>query len=135
MNKVTVTKAQMEAVVAQRDLHAKGLNNVIHSLINNARFHSENSPLSDMSLEQVVLTWHGHVKVSPNYVSFDEAKKALGDGKHVICEFKDKKYEHYMFDGVVFSRNMLRNTGTLIEWYDIWDQIFLGEWSIVGDNQ
>ena len=136
MSKITVSKKQMAAVNLIKRDKLYSLEELINTLVEDGLliFSNDRSGINNMTTEQIVLAWHGYAEVEPEFVSFDEAKKALEDEKHVTCEFNNKKYEYYMFDGIVFSKNMKRNTGTLIEWYDIWDQIFFGKWSIAGDT-
>ena len=133
MNKVTVTKSQMKAIKQQRDVCRIGLDNIIKGSIHGF-FGGASTPLHHMNVEQIVLAWHGHAEVEPEYVSFEEAKKALEDGKNVVCEFNDKKYEYYMRDGIVNTKNMIRNTGNIAGWHDMWDQILGGKWTIESEN-
>jgi len=125
MNKVTVTKQQMEAVIAQRDLHAKGLKNVISSLLNGAKFHSESAPLNDMSLEQIVLAWHGHAEIEKEYVSIDEAMKASDDGS--LVSFHPK--EGSKITGLLHRKLKDNWLGD----YSL-KELIKGKWSIEGDN-
>jgi len=78
MNKVTVTKLQMEAIKRQRHVGVK-LDDVIKVSIHN-NFVGVSASLNDMSIEQIVLAWHGHAEIEINYVSFDEAAKAYDEG-------------------------------------------------------
>jgi len=126
MNKVTVTKKEMTAIKVQRDLYVKVLKNVISSLIRGGKFHSESAPLNDMSLERIVLAWHGYAEVENEYVSFYEAMKAHDDGSLVSfhpkegskitgmlrCKLKENWFGNY-------TLNELRN----------------GKWSIEGGNR
>ena len=74
MNKITVTKSQMEAIEHQRDCGIS-LDNVIKYYFGGA-----GTPLQHMSIEQIVLAWHGYAEVEKEYVTFDEAMKAHDEG-------------------------------------------------------
>ena len=89
MNKVTVTKVQLEAVELKRD-RGISLDNVIKYYFGGA-----DTPLHHMSVEQIVLAWHGHAEVEQEYVSFDEAYKARKEGKEVLFHINGLAYELY----------------------------------------
>ena len=126
MNKVTVTKKEMSAIEAQRDTHAKGLKNVLSSLLNGAIFHSESEPINHMNVEQIVLAWHGYAEVKPEYVSFDEAMKAHDDGSLVSFHPKEGS-KITVLHQVILKSSWLGN-------YSL-RSLREGNWSIEGDNQ
>ena len=95
MNKVTVTKAEMEAIEIQRDKWNHYLK-VVLEFKQNGNFRNEvNRSLNEMTIEQIVLAWHGYAEIEPEYAGFDEAMKALSKG--------ETTYYHYtlpsLFDG------------------------------------
>ena len=80
MNKVMVTKKQMEIINRCKGfVDYDNLKNLLH-IKKTGEFRGWVHPLNDMSIEQIVLAWHGHIEVSPEYVSFDEAMKAHDGG-------------------------------------------------------
>ena len=125
MNKVTVTKKEMSAIEAQRDMHAKGLKNVLSSLLNGAIFHSESAPINDMTAEQIVLAWHGHVEVEPEYISFEEAFRAFKDRKKITLHYPNGKKDWFSH---------------VLDWQQrevspSFHEMVNGKWTIEGDNQ
>jgi len=87
MNKVTVTKLQMEAIEMQI---AEGEN--LDDIIEDSRHYNFGglwAPLNNMSVEQIVLAWHGYAEIEKEYVSFDEAMKAHYDGSLVSFHPKE----------------------------------------------
>ena len=100
MSNATVTEKEMEAIKDQRDCLKRSLNTVIKaSFYENITFLEQSEPLNRMSAEQIVLAWHGHIKVEQNFVSFDEAMVASDEGKTVYfhseydCVKRIKQYE------------------------------------------
>ena len=82
MNKVTVTKLQMEAIKIQKVISDMKLKHVLgHAREKN--FCGVSEAINLMSEEQIVLAWHGYAEVENEYVSFDEAMKAHDDGSLV----------------------------------------------------
>jgi len=101
MSNATVTEKEMEAIKDQRDCLKRSLNTVIKaSFYENITFLEQSEPLNRMSAEQIVLAWHGHIKVEQNFVSFDEAMVASDEGKTVYFHSEDgdvksiKQYEY-----------------------------------------
>ena len=90
MNKVTVTKVQLEAVERLRNVFGTSLNDVIKYSIRK-NFIGFSEPLYHMSVEQIVLAWHGHAEVELEYVCFDEAVKARREGKRVLLHAINRK--------------------------------------------
>jgi len=125
MNKVTVTKKEMEAIERQKVMSDMKLKYALgHAREKN--FCAASESINSMSEEQIVLAWHGYAEIEKEYVSFDEAMKAHDDGSLVNfhpkegskitgmlrCKLKENWFGNY-------TLNELRN----------------GKWSIVGDNQ
>ena len=124
MNKVKVTKLQMEAIKRQRDDVGESLKTVL-AYVRVKNFCGGGEPINFMSEEQIVLAWHGHVEIENEYVSFDEAMKAHDNGDLVsfqisqhfkITESHHRKLKDSWLGG--YSLNDLRK----------------GKWSIEGDN-
>ena len=89
MSKVTVTESQMGSIKRQRDEYGWHLEEVLE-IKQNGKFKKEsNRSLNEMSIEQIVLAWYGHVNVEPEKVDFFEAMKALKVGKAVMLHQKD----------------------------------------------
>jgi len=88
MKKVMVTKAEMEAIERQRD-NGVTLNAVLIFLKNHKSNQEINKQISSMSVEQIVLAWHGYAEIEKEYASFDEAMKASDEGK--IVDFYSKE--------------------------------------------
>ena len=123
MNKVTVTKSQMKAIKQQRDVCRIGLDNIIKGSIHGF-FGGASTPLHHMSVEQIVLAWHGHAEVDREYVSFDEAMKAHDDGS--LVSFHPK-------EGSKITESLLnRLKDGWLGGYSL-KQLRKGKWSIVGE--
>jgi len=82
MNKITVTKSQMEAIERQKVISDMKLKHALgHAREKN--FCGVSEAINLMSEEQIVLAWHGYAEVEKEYVSFDEAMKAYDKG-HLV---------------------------------------------------
>jgi len=128
MNKVTVTELQMNAIKRLRDDIGKSLENVIAYARGN-NFCGSSELINLMSTEQIVLAWHGHVEVEKEYVSFDEAMKALKDEKNTVhFHFADDVIE--IWNERQVNDSMQNNSSVEIYWRDLVN----GKWSIKGDN-
>jgi len=82
MNKVTVTKKEMEAIESVKDNPVCELKYVLKHA-RQGLYGATGKLLNEMSEEQIVLAWHGYAEVENEYVSFDEAMKAHDDGSLV----------------------------------------------------
>ena len=123
MNKVTVTKLQMEAIERQRDDIGESLKTVLDYVrVNN--FCSGSEPMNLMSEEQIVLAWHGYAEIEKEYVSFYEALKAFEKGEKIIVYHKSGKTSW-------FSKILDQ---TEREASPSFHEIINLKWSIVGDN-
>ena len=119
MSIVEITHEQMEAIKDQRDHFEQHLSSVLRKLGDrNCKFVDKSEPINNMSVEQIVMAWHGHVEISPNYVSFDEAMKALKEGKSV--KFNNNNWFN--------SANDLEDGN--ISLYTDWSELLEGEWQI-----
>ncbi|WP_077621533.1 hypothetical protein [Sediminibacillus massiliensis] len=74
-------------------------------------------------------------RILPNYVSFEEAKAALEHGKHVVCEFLDRRYEYYLNGSKVCSQAGSKADVANFNWFELWDQIFEGKWTIKEESK
>ena len=82
MNKITVTKLQMDAIKRQMDDVGRSLKETLsYSKMKN--FCAASEVINIMSEEQIVLAWQGYAEVEKAYVSFDEAMKVYDDG-HLV---------------------------------------------------
>ena len=66
MNKVTVTKAEMKAIELRRDKHHERLNELLMFKQKNDLNDFETGisrQLNFMSIEQIVLAWHGYAEI------------------------------------------------------------------------
>ena len=97
MDKVTVTKEQMEAVRLIKEDKVCNLKNII-SIISRRGIDytgSVRSHANSMTLEQIILAWHGHVEIKPDikYVQMGEAMVASDEGYtvHFHSEVGDVK--------------------------------------------
>ena len=125
MNKVTVTRKQMEAVELEKCEGNMSVKNILyHASISN--FCDGSELINFMTTEQIVLAWHGYTEIEKEYVSFDEAMKVYDEG-HLVSfhpkrgskitgSFGNKLKDAWLGD---YSLDALRN----------------GKWSIEGDNQ
>ena len=129
MNKVTVTKKEMEAIERQKVMSDMKLKYALgHAREKN--FCAASESINSMSEEQIVLAWHGHIEVSPEYVSFDEAMKALKDEENTVhFYFADDVIE--IWNERQVNDSMQNNSSVEIYWRDLVN----GKWSIEGDNQ
>ena len=124
MNKITVTKLQMDAIKRQRDDIGESLKTVLDYVrVNN--FCSGSEPMNLMSEEQIVLAWHGYAEVEKEYVTFDEAMKAYDEG-HLVS-FHPKRGSKI----TVSHQSVLK--GNWLGDYSL-KGLREGEWSIEGDN-
>ena len=133
MSKVTVTKAEMNAVKEQRDRYKRNLNEVIKIALGKSaeygKFCEGSEPLNYMSTEQIVLAWHSHVEVIPNikYVQMGEAMVASDKGETVYfhSEYGDVKRIKPTEAINVSIADMEINNETLMD-------LLRGKWSIEG---
>ena len=124
MNKVTVTKSQMDAIEVEKGEGKLSVKNILyHASINN--FCDESEAINFMSEEQIVLAWHGHAEVEPEYVYFFEAFKARKEGKKVLFHINGFTYELYPNDIIEKTWANRCSLTDLVE----------GKWSIEVDNQ
>ena len=125
MNKITVTKLQMDAIKRQRDGVGESLKTVL-AYVRAKNFYGGCESINIMSEEQIVLSWHGYAEIENEYVSFDEAMKAYDEG-HLVSfhpkigskingSFGNKLKDAWLGD---YSLDALRK----------------GKWSIEGDNR
>jgi len=130
MNKVTVTKLQMDAIEGCRDEYKASLRTVLdHAELES--FCKEGEPINNMTTEQIVLAWYGRADVGPEYFSFDEAMRALS--KDITI------YYHYTITvlGKVINRRLMINFETPLSYFgDIeWGNLVKGKFTIEGDNK
>lgn len=84
---IKVTREQMGAIEK-----AKSDGCVLNLIVTAAKvntFVSHLKPLNGLGAEQIVLAWHGHVEIEPQFVSFDEAMRASEKGK--LVDFHSKQ--------------------------------------------
>jgi len=124
MNKVTVTKSQMEAIERQRDGCVISLENVIKTSMHN-KFFGFSKPINLMSEEQIVLAWHGYAEIEKEYVSFYEALKAFEKGEKIIVYHKSGKTSWF---SKILDQTEREASPSFHEMINL-------KWSIVGDNQ
>ena len=123
MNKITVTREQMDAIEGCRD-NKKSLN-VTLSFARGKAFGGSCVCINDMTVEQIVLAWHGHAEVKLEYVCFDEAVKARREGKRVLIHVINRK--------VIFKTSVRLDScfiGTLTI-----NELLSAKYEIEGDNQ
>ena len=124
MNKVTVTKSQMEAIERQREVVKNDLSTTLSfSKMNN--FCKGSEPINNMTTEQIVLAWHGHVEVEKEYVSFDEAMKIYDEG-HLVS------FHHKIGSKITGPFGNKLKDARLGD-YSL-DTLRKGNWMIEGDN-
>lgn len=93
---VTVTKEQQEKINdCKRVQGTYPINKVIEMSLNRD-FLNWAETLNDMTPEQIVLAWHGHVEVEPEYVNLEEAIRA--DVKGDIVHFHPNKKSQLTFN-------------------------------------
>ena len=128
MNKVTVTREQMEVVKIIKA--ASSLKTALSSKVDkNDRFVNKYKIFNEMSIEQIVLAWHGYAEIEKEYVSFDEAMKALKDEENTVhFYFADDVIE--IWNERQVNDSMQNNSSVEIYWRDLVN----GKWSIEGDN-
>ena len=124
MNKVTVTKKEMEAIEIQRDKWNHYLKVVLEFKQNGNFRNGINRSLNEMSIEQIVLAWHGYVEVEPDYISFYEAFKVRKGGKKVLFHINGLTYE--LYPNSIIEKTWA-NKYSLTDLTD-------GKWSIEGAN-
>jgi len=128
MSKITVTKSQMEAIERQREVVKNDLSTTL-SFSKMKNFCAASEVINFMSTEQIVLAWHGYAGVENEYVSFDEAMKALKDEKNTVhFHFADDVIE--IWNERQVNDSMQNNSSVEIYWRDLVN----GKWSIKGDN-
>lgn len=121
---VKVTSKQMGAINAIRITYTlKMVLNVIGDKLNNFTDHYK--VLNYMTIEQIVLAWHGHAEVEPEFVSFDEAMRAKREGKIVKFHPSDIK--------TIQVNSALSLFNTKISSYSL-DELFNGKFTIEGDK-
>ena len=124
MDKVTVTKEQMEVV----NIIKVGISlekALVIKLDKKDRFISKYKSLNSMTAEQIALAWYGHAEVELEYVSFDEAMKAHDDGSLV---------SFHREEGSKITESLLnRLKDGWLGGYSL-KQLREGKWSIEGEN-
>jgi len=122
---IKVTKKEMEAIERQREVIKNDLSTTLSFSKMNI-FCGVSEAINLMSEEQIVLAWHGHAEVEPEYVSFDEAMKAHDDGS--LVSFHPRE-----------GSKITESLGKRLK--DAWlgnyslKQLRKGNWSIEGGNQ
>ena len=125
MNKVTVTKLQMDAIEGCRDEYKASLRTVLdHAELE--IFCKEGEPINNMTTEQIVLAWYGHAEVEPDFVDFDEAMRAKLEGKKVNFHPQDFK--------TIEVNGDLSLSKTRLADYSL-NELFISRFTIKGDNQ
>jgi len=130
MNKVTVTKLQMDAIEGCRDEYKASLMTVLdHAELE--IFCEESEPINNMTTEQIVLAWYGHAEVEPDFVDFDEAMRALS--KDITI------YYHYTNTvlGEVINRRLMINFETPLSYFVgiEWGDLVKGKFTTEGGTQ
>jgi hypothetical protein len=87
--RIKVTKKQVRAVELQKKEWRNDLKTILLMKENGVLFHNEFECFNHMSDGEIALCWIGHVDVEPEYVSFEEAIKALKDGKKVAFQIQN----------------------------------------------
>jgi len=123
MNKVTVTKEQMETI--RQCKRFAGTYNLAFITNKDNDFLCWAKPLNKMTIEQIVLAWHGHAEVELEYVCFDEAMRASNEGKKSLFNVRNLTYELYPNHEI---------SKTWAAKYSLLD-LFNGKFTIEGDNQ
>ena len=123
MNKITVTKVQMEAIEGCRD-NKESLNGTL-SFARGKAFGGSCVCINDMTVEQIVLAWHGYVEVEQELVSLEEAYKARKEGKRVLFIIGNRR--------VIFMTNV-KLEGCFLGSLTM-DELFNGKFIVEGDNQ
>lgn len=78
---IKVTRKQMDTINQCKEFQGTyNLKFITDCIVKGDDFLTWAQPLNGMTVEQIVLAWHGHVEVEPNFVSFDEAMKARKEG-------------------------------------------------------
>ena len=129
MNKVTVTKLQMEAIEG-----CKGNKELLNETFSFARvkpFGGSCVCMNNMTVEQIVLAWHGYAEVEPDFVDFDEAMRALS--KDITI------YYHYTNTvlGEVINRRLMINFETPLSYFVgiEWGDLVKGKFTTEGGTQ
>ena len=124
MNKVTVTKVEMNAISLVRDSQASDLDFVLNH--SRQEMHKGvREPLNFMSLEQIVLAWHGYAEVEPDFVGFEEAMRALKNG---IDTYYHNEYETMRVYAKVAKEHELMHLE--VNRVGLLNLVFEGKWSI-----
>ena len=86
MNKITVTKLQMDAIKAIKNFWFYDLNILIKRNVDGYKwdFNNKRNEINSMTAEQIILAWHGYAEIEKEYVSFYEALKAFEKGEKII---------------------------------------------------
>jgi len=128
MNKITVTKLQMDAIKRQRDDVGRSLKETLsYSKMKN--FCAASEVINDMSIEQIVLAWHGYAKIEKEYVSFDEAMIALKNG---IDTYYHNEFGTMRVYAEVAKEHELMHLE--VNRVGLLNLLFEGKWTIAGDT-
>ena len=134
MNKVTVTKAEMESIEIQRDKWNHYLKVVLEFKQNGNFRNEDNRSLNEMSVEQIVLAWHGYAEIEPEYVGFDEAMRDLSKGETI--------YYHYtvplLFEEGDLEKTLKINFDMKPSYFDsvtTWGDLVKGRFTTEGGTQ
>ena len=128
MNKITVTKLQMDAIKAIKNFWFYDLNILIKRNVDGYKwdFNNKRNEINSMTAEQIILAWHGHAEIEKEYVSFDEAMKAHDDGSLVSFHPKGgskiiESFLNRLKDGWLggYSLKQLRKGNWMIEGDDL----------------
>lgn len=85
---IKVTREEMKAIEEIKQWSTYTTEKILSVIGDkNDKFWGIYEPLNDMSTEQIVLAWHGHVEVEPEYISFNEAMGFLKCGKKVKAHY------------------------------------------------
>ena len=123
MNKVTVTRKQMDAIEVCMD-NKETLNGTV-SFARVKAFGGSCVCINNMTVEQIVLAWHGYAEVGPDFVDFEEAMRALKNG---IDTYYHNEYETMRVYAKVAKEHELMHLE--VNRVGLLNLVFEGKWSI-----
>ena len=127
MSEVTVTKLQMDAIEGCKD-NKESLNETL-SFARGKVFGGSCVCINNMTIEQIVLAWHGYAEIEKEYVSFDEAMIALKNG---IDTYYHNEFGTMRVYAEVAKEHELMHLE--VNRVGLLNLLFEGKWTIAGDT-
>ena len=124
MSKITVSKKQMEEVMKYKGIRGLSLSDMLYHA-GSKNFCGGSKIINGMTLEKIVLAWHGYAEIEKEYATFDEAMKAHDNGDLVSF--------HHDGNSKITESHQRKLKDSWLGNFSL-DEFRKGKWSIKGGN-